>query len=59
MLSRFVKRHSGFTRGFAVVILEMLLVALIMEVVPVVYADIRATNKLDPGMGGLWQTTPR
>ena len=43
MLSRFCKRHSDFTRRFSVVIPDMLLVALIMEVVPVIYADIRAT----------------
>ena len=43
MLSRFVKRHSGFTRRFAVVIPEMVLVTMVMDVVPVTCTDIRAT----------------
>jgi hypothetical protein len=43
MLSRFVKRHSGFTRRFAVVIPEMVLVTMVMDVVPVTCTNIRAT----------------
>jgi hypothetical protein len=43
MLSRFVKRHSGFTRRFAVAIPEMVLVTMVMDIVPVTCTDVRAT----------------
>ena len=48
MLSRFVKRHSGFTRRFAVVIPEMVLVTMVMDVVPVTCTDTRATKSCAP-----------
>jgi hypothetical protein len=48
MLSRFVKRHSGFTRRFAVVIPEMVLVTMVMDVVPVTCTDTRAIKSCAP-----------
>jgi hypothetical protein len=48
MLSRFVKRHSGFTRRSTVVIPEMVLVTMVMDVVPVTCTDTRATKSCAP-----------
>jgi hypothetical protein len=48
MLSRFVKRHSGFTRRFAVVIPEMVLVTMVMDVVPVTCTVTPATKSCAP-----------